>query len=59
MPNDTNYLTKVSTGGTEYSIKDTVSGYITSDELPAITVNTNTKTLVILSTVENADIQDF
>ena len=53
------YITKINQSGTEYNIKDAVSGYITDADLPNITVNTNTKTLVIVQTVNNADDENF
>ena len=53
------YITKINQSGTEYNIKDTVSGYITTVDLPSISVNTNTKTLIINQTVVNADNEDF
>ena len=60
MPESPKYLTRINQDGTEYNIKDIVSGYITRDDLPAIIVNPATKTLIITTTtVENADVQDF
>ena len=45
--------------GTTYDIKDAITGYITSADLPAISVNTTTKTLLINQTVDNADAENF
>lgn len=41
--------------GNVYTVKDTVSGYVTLGDVPAISVNTTTKSLVITTSVSNGD----
>lgn len=45
--------------GSVFNIIDTTSGYVTIADVPAISVNTVTKTLVITTSVENADTEEY
>ena len=41
--------------GNTYDIKDKTSGYVTLTDVPTVSVNTTTKTLVITTSVSNGD----
>ena len=50
MPND--YINKVNVNGTEYDVKDSVSGYITSSDVPVTDIKVD-NTSVVSSKVAN------
>ena len=57
MPNN---ISKVQLpDGNTYNVTDKTSGYVTINDVPAISVNTTTKTLVINTTVDNGDEVDY
>ena len=41
--------------GNTYNVTDKISGYVTLTDVPAISVNTTTKSLVITTSVSNGD----
>lgn len=45
--------------GNAYDIIDTTSGYVTTSDVPAMSVNTTTHTLVITTSIDNADDEEY